>query len=213
MTTCALVGASDFNEQDFLARFERGAFDEVLAVDAGYAWLQRIGVVPDLALGDFDSLGFVPQDVPCERHRPEKDDSDMGLALESAARAGHDALVVYGGLGGRLDHTIANLQELARFSERGLVVAAIGDGYALRLLTGPGAVDLPPLDAGTVSVFSACDQAFGVTEAGMAYHLENFTLANRTSLGLSNELMGRPARISVERGTLYIVCPLAALPL
>ena len=208
MTSCALVGASDFNGGDFLARWASGAFDSVIAADAGYAHLEGIGVVPDLAIGDFDSLGRVPQDVPVLRHPVEKDESDMELAMEHAAGQGFDELFVYGSLGRRLDHTIANLQLFAAYSERGFSVTAIDEGFALRLLTGPGSFDIPATGLGTVSVFSAADEALGVVETGMQYSLDGQTLTNRTSLGLSNELLGQPARVSLERGTLYIFCPL-----
>ena len=211
MTACALVGASSFNERDFLRRRAQGAFDGVIAVDGGLAHLARIGVAADVAMGDFDSLGYVPCDVPVVRHPPEKDDSDMALALGYAAEHGFGEFWIYGGLGGRLDHTIANLQEFALFSERGARVTAIDESCALALLTGPASLELPAIESGTVSVFAACDQALGVTEVGMKYGLDGFTLTSRTSRGLSNEFMGRPVRISVERGTLYVVCPLEAV--
>ena len=209
MSTCALVGAVDFNAEDFLARHAAGAFDFVIAVDAGFAHLEGVGVVPDMAVGDFDSLGYVPKCRRVSRHPVKKDKSDMELAMEKAVTWGHDELVVYGALAGRLDHTLANLQLFARFSERGLYVTGVGDGFAVRLLTGPDAFELPEgLAEGTVSVFSANDAARGVIERGLAYSLDDETLTNRTSRGLSNELTGQPATVAVEKGTLYIFYPL-----
>ena len=208
MGSCALVAASDFNGEDFLARHSEGAFDFVIAADAGYVHLEGIGIVPDLAIGDFDSLGYVPSSVPVLRHPVEKDSSDMELAMEHAAGQGFDELLVYGALGRRLDHSIANLQLFAAYSERGVKVTAIDPAVVLRLLTGPASFDIPASGPGTVSVFSACDQSLGVTEQGMKYSLEGATLTNRTSLGLSNELLDGPARVSVESGTLYVFYPL-----
>ena len=120
----------------------------------------------------------------------------------------YDDLVVYAALGGRLDHTIANLQLFAKFSEREFYVTAVGEGSALRALTGPDVMDLPLLESGTVSVFSANDCARGVIETGMLYSLDDEDLSNRTSRGVSNELVGKPARIAVEEGTLYVFYPL-----
>lgn len=208
MSTCALVGAIDFNADDFQRRLAQGEFDQVIAVDAGFAHLEAIGVVPDMAVGDFDSLGYVPKCKRVSRYPVEKDASDMELAMEKACAWGFDELVIYGALGGRLDHTIANLQLFASFSERGVYVLGVGDTYAVRLLTGPDVYELPVLDAGTVSVFAANDVARGVIERGMKYSLDDEPLTNRTSLGLSNELMGNPATVAVEAGTLYIFHPL-----
>lgn len=207
--TCALVGAVDFNAEDFQARQAAGEFDFVIAVDAGFAHLEAIGAVPDMAVGDFDSLGYVPKCRRVSRHPVKKDKSDMELAIEKALSWGHDELVVYGALGGRLDHTLANLQLFARFSERDAYVTAVADTYAVRLLTGPDVFELPPLAEGTVSVFSANDTARGVIERGMAYSLDDEPLSNRTSRGLSNELTGEEATVAVEEGTLYVFYPLA----
>ncbi|MCB7037316.1 thiamine diphosphokinase [Eggerthella sinensis] len=209
MTTCALVGAVEFNAADFQARQAAGEFDFVIAVDAGFAHLEAIGVAPDMAVGDFDSLGYVPKARRVSRHPVKKDKSDMELAMEKAVAWDHDELVIYGALGARLDHTLANLQLFARFSERDVYVTAIGDTYAVRLLTGPDVFELP-VTQGTVSVFSANDTARGVIERGMAYSLDDEPLSNRTSRGLSNELTGEEATVAVEQGTLYVFYPLLA---
>ena len=209
MATCALVGAVDFNAEDFEARRAAGAFDYIIAVDAGFAYLDELGIAPDMAVGDFDSLGYVPKCKRVSRHPVKKDKSDMELAMEKAMDWGHDDLVIYGALGGRLDHTIANLQLFAKFSERDVCVTAIADTYAVRLLTGPDVFELPPLGAGTVSVFSANDTAQGVIERGMAYSLDDEPLSNRTSRGLSNELVDEEATVAVESGTLYVFYPLS----
>ena len=80
----------------------------------------------------------------------------------------------------------------------------------MRCVTGPDVFELPEgLDAGVVSVFSANDTARGVIERGLEYSLDDEPLSNRTSLGLSNELTGKPAAVSVEEGTLYVFYPLA----
>ena len=75
-----------------------------------------VDCAPDLAMGDFDSLGYVPEGMSVKAFSPEKDASDMELALEEALARGADAVEVYGALGGRLDHTVANLQLLASFA-------------------------------------------------------------------------------------------------
>ena len=177
-------------------------------MDAGFAHLEAIGAVPDMAVGDFDSLGYVPKCRRVSRFPVKKDNSDMELALEKAVAWDYDDLVVYAALGGRLDHTIANLQLFAKFSEREFYVTAVGADSALRALTGPDVMDLPLMESGTVSVFSANDCARGVIETGMLYSLDDEDLSNRTSRGVSNELVGKPARIAVEEGTLYVFYPL-----
>lgn len=209
MGTCALVGAVDFNAEDFSARQAAGEFDFVIAVDAGFTHLEALGVLPDMAVGDFDSLGYVPQCRRVSRHPVKKDKSDMELAMEKALFWDNDNLIVYGALSGRLDHTVANLQLFARYSEQGATVTGVGDAFAVRFVTGPDVFLLPEgLGAGTVSVFSASDVARGVIESGLEYSVNDETLTNRTTRGLSNELMGERATVAVEEGTLMVFYPL-----
>lgn len=225
MTIYAVVAAADFNRGDFLGRYAAGEFDCVLAVDGGYAHLKEAGVDPDVALGDFDSLGFVPDHAWVVEHPPMKDKSDLELALDFAMERGACALRVYGCLGGRLDHTLAALQALCAAAERGVDVDAVGmpsdqQGYAqgmeVSVLVGPARLELSPASGstepffGVVSVHGACDRCEGVSERGLRYSLEDQVLTNRTSWGLSNELEGRPCSIEVEKGTLLVVHPSSA---
>ena len=198
LSTVALVGASDFNAAHFAAHWKEGAFDAVIAVDGGFASLAAVDCAP----------GYVPEGMSVQAFSPEKDASDMELALEEALARGADAVEVYGALGGRLDHTVANLQLLASFAERGLAVAAVGERERIAFLVGPGELRLPALPSGIVSVFSLTDVSAGVVEEGLKYGLDGVALTNRTSWGLSNELVGTPARIALESGTLAVFLPL-----
>lgn len=209
METYALVGASDFNEDVFRRRVAEGAFAAVVAVDGGVASVRAAGVEPTVAIGDFDSLGYVPEGVPVQRHTPFKAASDMELGVLWAQHHGARRIEAYGALGGRLDHTIANLQLFARVSEEGAQVRLVGLDQQVAFLTGPATLELPPLPQGTVSVFAACDQADGVLEEGMRYSFDSPRLTNRSTRGLSNELIGQPARVSVGEGTLIVIFPLA----
>ena len=219
MSVCALVGAVAFNAEHFAAQ----DFDCVIAVDGGYAHLERIGVVPDLVLGDFDSLGYVPDHPRTECHPAHKDASDIELAMERACEQGFDTLVVYGCLSGRLDHTFGVLQLIGRFTQLGCRVFAISDTVAV---TGVVGVDAPErqdaethafsslsfsaVKRGTLSVFALTDEVRGVDEVGLEYPLDKATLTNTKPLGVSNEFIDKPVTISVERGTLLVFFPLSA---
>ena len=208
MTACAIVAALEFDEATFERLRGSAAFSFLIAADAGVARLEALGLSADLIVGDFDSLGYTPQGAHVVRHPVHKDASDLELAIEEAVARGFDAAFVFGALGGRLDHTIAALHTCARFAESGMDMVMVGEDFAVKILVGPGSYDIPQLESGTVSVFSATDLSTGVTEKGLEYPLENAQLRNRTTLGLSNELAGKPASVSVERGTLYIFHPL-----
>ena len=208
MSTCALVAASDFNAEHFKIAHNEGRFDAVFAIDAGFAHLETVDCTPDMAIGDFDSLGYTPKCKRVIKLPVEKDKSDLEAAMDRVKTRRFDEVVIYGALGGRLDHTMANLQMCARFAESGMGVTFISDDYAIRIVVGPDAYELPLLEEGTVSVFAATDEAHGVIERGMKYSIDDETITNRTTRGLSNELQGVEAVVAVEEGTLFVFHPL-----
>lgn len=208
MSVCALIGASDFNEEQFRLMDEAGEFDYVVAVDGGLRSLEQIGRKADLAMGDFDSYGSVPRGMRTVQFPEEKDESDMELAFLRAKRLKFTDVVVFGGLGGRLDHTLANLSLFARFSEEGMNVCAVGDRELLVFLTGPNVFESPAREDGTVSVFAMNDKVTGVFERGLKWELDDVELTNRTSLGLSNRFQANAVMIGVEEGTIVIFYPL-----
>ncbi|MGN0261762.1 MAG: thiamine diphosphokinase [Eggerthellaceae bacterium] len=219
MSAAALVGATDFNEDHFLSM----EFDCVIAVDGGYASLKKAGVQPDYVLGDFDSLGFVPDDDGVRCFSPEKDESDMQLALCLAEEQGFGPLYLYGAFAGRIDHTIANIQLLARYARKGSSLVGIGDAFAMVMLDGKGLnticfkefdpciLDSTPYGR-FISVFAYGGTASGATERGLKYHLCNAPLPDDCSLGLSNEFTGSEVSIRLEGGNVLVVFSLGALP-
>lgn len=217
---CAIVGSVSFDAAHFSAEREQGRFACVVAADGGFANLQRIGVTPDAALGDFDSLGYEPaaDRMLVERHPVMKDASDLELAFEWALANGYTSAVVYGALGGRLDHTMATQQVLVQFARRGMTVAAVGEGFLVAALSTAShkepscaSLDIAADAAGTFSVFAMGGDACGMTERGVLYEIEDVTLPCDTSLGLSNEFVGSPAHIEVCSGDVLVFLP--AMPL
>ena len=106
---CCIVGAGDMS--DTKLNIPNGAF--IIAADAGYNALANAGIAPNLIVGDFDSLGKVPSVGEIVMHEPEKDDTDMLLAVREALSRDAEHIVIFGGMGGRPDHEYANLQTLA----------------------------------------------------------------------------------------------------
>ena len=140
MPTCYIVGAGDFTPRGFAPV----PGDLVLAADGGYRALYSLGYMPDLLLGDFDSLGDLPlpPDLPVLRFPARKDDTDTGLALRHGLDRGYRDFALYGCAGGRVDHLLANLQSMARVSRLGAAIRLAAPEYDAWALTGP-APDAP----------------------------------------------------------------------
>ena len=194
---CYIVGACPPGE----LRLASGRPAFVIAADQGLRHLEAAGIAPDLIVGDFDSLGTVPSGENVIRHPVEKDDTDMMLAVKTGLGRGCRTFVLYGGIGGRLDHTYANLQTLAYLSDHGARGYLLGDGF-IATAWKDGTLDFPAGLTGPVSVFCPGEKAEGVSIEGLYYPLQNAVLTSGFPLGVSNQFTGVSARVSVRKGTL-----------
>lgn len=174
----------------------------LIAADGGVN--RTSGNLPDICVGDFDSLGYVPDGKNVVRLPVEKDVTDMMYAVSLGMDKGFKSFVIYGGTGGRPDHTMANISLLCNLSKKGCVGYLVGDGYIVTAITDDRLV-LPLKQSGTVSVFAAGDKAEGVCETGLKYGLDNHTLTFDNPLGVSNAFIGQKATVSVKKGTLVIM--------
>lgn len=199
---CYLFGAGDHDGRHMAP----GPEDLVIAVDGGYAFVQKYGLTAHWIVGDFDSLPNPPEGVPLARLPKEKDDTDMAAAIRLGLEAGYRAFHIYGGCGGRIEHTLANIQLLAGLARQG-ARGFLSDGQSLITAIHNGSISFPQSAAGFVSVFAHSDQASGVWERGLKYPLCDATLRSFFPLGVSNEFIGQAASISVREGTLVVVYP------
>ncbi len=180
------------------------AGDYVIAADRGYDSLMAYGVTPDLVVGDFDSLGRTPVhpnviQLPCA-----KDDTDMVFALRRGLDLGYRRFVLLGGVGGRLEHTLGNLQILDWLTTQGAQGFLAGEKTVATALR-DGSLTFPPSMSGYLSVFCNSGTAQGVTLTGLKFLLENAVLTSSFPVGVSNEFLGQPAQVSVREGCLLLV--------
>ena len=176
----------------------------VIAADGGLNYLEEAKVKPDIIIGDFDSLGRVPEGEMVIRCNAEKDDTDTMISVREALSRGAKTILIYGGLGGRLDHSIANLQTLSYIANQGACGFLIGCGCVCTVIKN-GSIDFGEEMSGLISVFCLGDRAEGIYIRGLKYELTNHTLSNSLPLGVSNEFMGRRSSVSVKDGLLLLV--------
>ena len=177
--------------------------DFVIAADGGLAHTEKLGIVPNEVLGDFDSLGFVPEGANV--FPVEKDDTDAMLAVRRGLDLGYDRFLLYGSLDGpRLDHTVANFQTLQYLADRGAAGYLIGENQLVTVVK-DGTIAFPEGTEGTVSVFCLGPDAEGVTLKGLYYPLEKGVLSSGFPLGVSNHFTGQAAGVTVEKGRLLVI--------
>ena len=186
--------------------------DFVIAADAGYRVCRQAGIVPDLLLGDFDSMDQPEDFANIHRSPVEKDDTDTMLAVKTALEQGCDTVYIYGGTGGkRLDHTLANLQTLLFIRRRGARGYLYDDDFVWTVLENESLTIEKTVEWGLFSAFCLGDRAEGIDEVGFQYPLKDAVLTPEFPLGVSNHLLGPAATITVRKGTLAVGWQLPAL--
>ena len=186
--------------------------DFVIAADAGYRVCRQAGIVPDLLLGDFDSMDQPEDFANIHRSPVEKDDTDTMLAVKTALEQGCDTVYIYGGTGGkRLDHTLANLQTLLFIRRRGARGYLYDDDFVWTVLENESLTIEKTVEWGLFSAFCLGDRAEGIDEVGFQYPLKDAVLTPEFPLGVSNHLLEPAATITVRKGALAVGWQLPAL--
>lgn len=200
MAKCYIVGAGDCVRLDFKKENE----DFVIAADGGYRYLCDSQITPDAVIGDFDSLGFLPESDNVIKLNPVKDVTDMKAAADYGIEKGYAEFHFYGACGGRFDHTLANVQLVASLAKESFK-AYIHDGDTVITAICNGEIEFDSSHNGYISVFSYSDEAVGVDIEGLKYGVCNGKLKNSFPLGVSNEFIGKKSRVSVADGVLIVV--------
>ena len=197
--TCILVGSSAFKE---IIKVDKD--DYLVAVDGGYDILSSFSLVPDLVIGDFDSAILKPAGKNVIEYPKEKDETDMMIAAKFCLQKGFNKFKIYGGLGGRLSHTLSNIILLTYLLDNNSEGILYSDKETIQLLKN-GCLSFSAQEEGYISVFSLSKEAKGVTLSNLKYPLNNYDLKENDSIGQSNEFTGKEAKIEVKKGTLLII--------
>jgi thiamine pyrophosphokinase len=183
----------------------------VVAADQGLDHALALGLRVEMAVGDFDSASPAAVEaaeaagVRIERHAPEKDATDLELALDAAAALGAERIVVVGTDGGRLDHLVAGLLGACAERYEAIEIDALLGPSTVHVVRGSRRLSGEPGEL--VSLLAVHGPAEGIATAGLAYPLRGETLAPGSSRGVSNVFSGSEAVVTVERGTLLAIRP------
>ncbi|MBE6668809.1 MAG: thiamine diphosphokinase [Ruminococcaceae bacterium] len=180
--------------------------DIAIAADSGYNNAVKLGVRPDIAVGDFDSFSDkkIPSDIERITVPSEKDFTDTMLAVNTALERGAREIIIIGGLDGRLDHTLSNLAILERLSQQH-ICATIEDGKnRVRYIESTSTL-VARSKYKYLSLIAADKKIKGVCIEGCKYPLDNAVLKKDHQYAVSNEISGNVALISVKKGGLYII--------
>lgn len=199
MKTCYIIGAGDF-----FGDFYPEKDDLVIAADGGYDTLVKLGKKCDLFVGDMDSSKEYPTGIEILRFPIEKDETDMFLAYREGRKRGCSEFKLYGGVGGRIDHTFANLSLLIYAKNANDNLVLIADKYEIFVIKNEKIL-LQGAPGKTFSVFAFDKAADGVSVRGAKYEAINVRLTPDFPLGVSNSFTKTECEIEVKSGVLLIM--------
>lgn len=197
---CYIVGAGEDCGLDFVPKSD----DLVIAADGGYAVLEAARIAPHVVIGDFDSLGAAPKEDRVITLPTVKDVTDTYAAIDYALERGYDTFYLYGCTGGRVDHTIANIQTAAALAAQGKRCLIFSKTQIITAISSE-TVTFSEQSEGFLSVFAHSDICKGVCLKGLKYELDGAELTNGFPLGVSNEFIGKKATVTIGSGTAILV--------
>ena len=193
---CVIFGAGDYFGDETVPE---NSF--VIAADGGVAVCCEKGIKPDLIIGDFDSLGHVPE-AENRIILPEiKDDTDMIAAVKEGLKRDCKVFYLYGGTGGRISHTLANIDTLEYIENRG-ATGYLNDKEEVLTVTSKG-LNFYKDYKGYLSVFAKGGDAL-ISESGFKYELNKKLITSSFPLGVSNEFIGQNCALTVHSGTVLV---------
>lgn len=205
------MAAGDIESQRDEVRALLVGCDVVIAVDGGLDHCSALGVVPDVAVGDFDSVSTTAlaraadQGVEIVRHMAAKDQTDLELGLELAQKRGVNCITAFAVFGGRIDHQIGALTALANPGLKPVRVSAWSSSRALHVVHGGSVIDLAFPIGTTLSLLAWAGDAHGVATIGLEWPLRSETLTASAARGVSNVVADTTQQIGVTSGTLLVI--------
>ena len=184
-------------------RVEQG--DLVVAADSGYLNAQKLCAKIDLLIGDFDSIGRIPDDVgEIFRVPAEKNATDTQLAVELAIERGADEMIIVGSTSGRFDHAASILAILEDLWKKRIPAVVVNGQNRVRYLCNSGVIILRSRYK-YFSLIALDEKVKGVSIEGAKYPLKNKEILRRDQFAVSNEIIKNCALITVKKGAVYVV--------
>ncbi len=197
-----IIAGGNITDYNMLKKECDGA-DKIICADSGIRHARFINVIPDVWVGDFDSTDSADYPAYEKVTLPrEKDDTDTHYAARLAVYFGATEITVLGGIGTRLDHTIANISVLSFIEGQGVKARMIDEHNTVFLVRDQAVINKE--DGAYLSLIPYSATAEGVNLSGVKYPLKNATLYQNQTLGISNEFVFSQAQLTVKKGTLAV---------
>lgn len=204
MTALIVGNGCDINK----SLIESLNIDYVICADGGLEKVKKLGLIPNLILGDFDSVDpkvleeYKNLNIETVTYPSEKDYTDMELAISHAVKIGFKDIILIGASGTRLDHTMANLMLIERYHKKGINIKILDNNNSIQSVT--NTLIIPFKKSHYVSVIPISENIEGLTLEGFKYPLSNVNVERGSTLCISNELIENEGVIKINKGSAFV---------
>lgn len=198
---------ADISDYSFCEKYIKDAV--IICCDGGMRHTMKLGIVPDYIVGDFDSVSpevldyYKKQDIELKQVPCRKDETDMELGINHAIEIGAEDITLIGGIGSRMDHTLANIFQLIKINKHGVKGRLVNEKNVIVLSTGNTVVEGEKGDI--VSFIPITAEVKGVSTKGLEYSLDNAVLYMDSPLGVSNVMEDTTAMYTFNEGMALII--------
>lgn len=202
---CVIIAGSPEYNIDFI-KSQINYDDFVVCADKGYEYCKKANITPDLIVGDFDSYdGALPENVEILKLNPRKDDTDVLSCIKKCIQKGYKEFLILCALGGRLDHTFANLSLLLFLFKNNCTGVIKTEKESVYLISN-ASLDAENVKSKTFSVFPfGCENVYVTYEGKVAYPIENYLMKSEFPIGVSNVFLEDKAKISARNGNIILI--------
>ena len=204
----AFIYAAGVNTSDDISLYRRIKTDEndlFICADGGFDTIMSVGITPDVVIGDMDSVrNRLPQEIKTIKYPSNKDKTDLHLCIDYALEKKCDEIILLSALGGRIDHSLANIIALKYIADNHAAGMILTADSAIYLATDK--ITLKKGEYKYISLIPLSERVEGVTTKGLKYSLSNFTLKQTDNLGISNEFISDSATVTLRKGALIVIC-------
>lgn len=198
---CLIITGAPENDIDYYKSYIDGRY--IISADSGYRKCQRLNIRPNLILGDFDSSEKPETDIETIILPVRKDETDTAFAVKEAVRRGFNDILIFGGIGSRIDHTYGNILSLNYCADRNINAVMINKKNKIQVLTKDYSFEKEGYEY--LSLFALFGDCTGLTTRGTEYNLTDYTLTPDCPLAQSNILKDSRVDIKFKSGKILLI--------
>jgi thiamine pyrophosphokinase len=202
-----VLNGSIFDYNHYKSYIERSEF--VICGDGGARHLKKMGLKPDVLLGDFDSISkkdleyYKSKGTEIMEYPVKKDRTDAEIAVDYAIDSGFSVVTIIGAVGTRIDHSLSNIHMLKKLLDNGITGVIANENNEVTLISKN--ITLEKEENVKITLLPFTEKVYGVTTRGLYYPLEDAVIKIGESIGVSNEFSDAAADISIKSGLLLVI--------